>query len=273
MINSIVCTTHRLPSDISQMTSLSIIKIKKNTALSGTIASGWIDWEQERLRCINLQGNWLSGYIPYNLMAVTGLRYLLLKRNRFSGTIPRITIDPGTLRRIGITLSWNRLSGEIPWEDFSSISTLKYLGLLHNNLSGTIADYVSLPSLRKLYLSSNSLSGHLPRQNLPKRLTALFLANNRLSGTMPNAMGQSSLLTSLKLTNNDLDGTIPYELGLLTSMNVLSLESNGISGTLPGVICEWPQNGTATCEVGVGVICPTNTSCGNHCGCSPLPEN
>lgn len=124
------------------------------------------------------------------------------------GTIPANTIGKLDALRI-LSLRSNSLNGNLP-SDVSSITSLQYLFLQHNNFSGVFPALLSL-QLNVLDLSFNSFTGRIPAtiQNLTQ-LTALYLQNNSISGTIPSI--SLPRLKILNLSFNYFDGSIPYSL-------------------------------------------------------------
>ena len=92
-------------------------------------------------------------------------------------------------RVIGVSLSFNNLSGEIPVE-LASLSNLEVLLLRGNLLSGEIpTELSSLSNLEVLDLADNLLNGEIPTQlgNLTS-LVSLHLARNQLTGCIPEGL-------------------------------------------------------------------------------------
>ena len=126
-----------------------------------------------------------------------------------------VTTDD-TGRVVGLHLSDNRLTGEIPPE-----------------LAG-------LSNLEELYLSGNRLSGEIPPVlGTLASLEELFLARNRLSGEIPAELAGLSNLEQLVLSSNELSGEIPAELGDLSNLRQVLLSGNPLSGCIP----DWLRNG------------------------------
>lgn len=129
------------------------------------------------------------------------------------GTIPANSIGRLHTLRV-LSLRSNHLNGNLP-PDITSISSLQFLYLQHNNFSGQFPTSLST-KLNVLDISFNSFSGSIPLtfQNLT-RLTVLNLQNNSISGAIPRLN-----LPKLKLLNvsyNNLNGSIPFSLQNFTS--------------------------------------------------------
>lgn len=166
----------------------------------------------------------------------TGTRVLALRLPGIGllGSIPPNTLGKLEALRV-LSLRSNLLSGNLP-PDISSLPSLHYIYLQHNNFSGEIPFFVS-PQLNILDLSFNSFTGKIPEtfQNL-KQLTGLSLQNNKLSGPIPNLDVVS--LRRLNLSNNHLNGSIPSALGGFPSS---SFSGNTLLCGLPLQPCASPS--------------------------------
>ena len=96
-------------------------------------------------------------------------------------------------RVTGLSLSGNRLRGEIPAE-LGGLANLHGLSLSGNRLSGEIpAELGGLANLLELYLSGNQLSGGIPAElGSLANLQRLYLHENQLRGEIPAELGGSS---------------------------------------------------------------------------------
>ncbi|CAH8366240.1 unnamed protein product [Eruca vesicaria subsp. sativa] len=121
------------------------------------------------------------------------------------------TIPPNTLGKLEsletLSLRSNLIGGNIP-PDITSLPSLRYLYLQHNNFSGEVPSFLS-QHLDILDLSFNSFTGKIPATL--QKLTMLSLQNNKLSGPIPNLDTRS--LKLLNLSNNHLNGSIPSAFG------------------------------------------------------------
>jgi Leucine-rich repeat (LRR) protein len=98
-------------------------------------------------------------------------------------------------------------------------STLQYLNISHNVLSGTLFDSDPMPLLDSLEVfdaSFNMLSGNIPQFNFVISLKVLRLQNNNFSGSIPEALFRetSMVLTELDLSCNQLTGQIIFPLSV-----------------------------------------------------------
>ena len=181
---------------------------------------------------LRLVRNGLSGAIPPELGALSGLTGLDVAGNDLSGQIPP---ELGELTHLeSLRLSGNRLSGGLP-PALGGLSELTFLNVGVNELSGAIPPELGdLHSLRFLYLSNNRLSDEVPKElgNL-EGLMRLSLASNLLSGSVPSTLGTLANLRSLDLSRNRLSGEIPEELVQLRGIETVSLADNNFVGRIP----------------------------------------
>jgi hypothetical protein len=127
---------------------------------------------------------------------------------------------------IGIDLSSNYLSGEIPVE-LLNLGAIRFLNLSRNNLSGGIPSNIgNLKDVESLDLSWNQISGHIP----PTISHLIFLS-------------------SLNLSNNLLSGEIPTG-NQLQTLNDPSVYSNnlGLCGVLLSIPCKNNSSSTTTLD-------------------------
>ncbi|TKY69335.1 Leucine-rich repeat receptor protein kinase [Spatholobus suberectus] len=154
-----------------------------NSATSNPCAWSGISCLRDRVTRLVLEDLDLAGSIR-PLTALTQLRVLSLKRNRFRGPIPSLA----NLTALNLLfLSHNHFSGEFP-AALASLSRLHRLDLSHNNLSGEIPAAVNrLTRLLTLRVDSNQIRGRIPGINL-SRLQDFNVSSNRLSGQIPESL-------------------------------------------------------------------------------------
>ncbi len=110
---------------------------------------------------INLSSNNLSGSIPAELGALSGLNKLDLGANNLTGAIPPLLGNIGNL--LTLSLANNLLTGGIPAQ-LGNLSNLSTLNLARNKLAGAIPSNLgNLSSLIYLGMNSNCLTGSVPQ--------------------------------------------------------------------------------------------------------------
>jgi len=229
----------------------------KTNWLAGSIA-GWhgVTTFNNRVTRLDLYLNNVSGSIPWELINLSELNYLMLGHNQLSGTI--IPAMGDLTKLTDLYLSYNQLTGTIP-TTLANLTDLSRLDLAGNQLSGALpTELGDLTNLTELYLTDNLLNGAIPGElgnltNLSRldltgnqlngsipvelgnltNLSDLYLPDNQLSGSIPSALGNLPRLQALYLNNNQLSGTIPTALGNLTNLVYLILSHNDLSGTVP----------------------------------------
>ena len=119
-----------------------------------------------------------------------------------------------------------------------SAGHVTYLGLLQNNLSGTIPGELGhLTELDGLTFFGNQLTGAIPAElGQLTKLTSLELVYNQLAGSIPRELGNLNKLEYFALGYNQLTGSIPAELGNLTKLEVFDVSGNWLSGPIPAAL-------------------------------------
>ncbi|KAL2551304.1 putative inactive receptor kinase [Forsythia ovata] len=128
-----------------------------------------------------------------------------------SGTLPPNSISNLTSLK-ALSLRYNALSGPLPADLFSSLSFLRSLYLQKNFFSGQIPDSIfSVTSLVRVNLAENNFSGPISSGfNNLTRLGTLYLQENHFSGSIPELDLPS--LVQFNVSYNNLDGKIPRAL-------------------------------------------------------------
>ncbi|KAL7584654.1 hypothetical protein Lser_V15G42792 [Lactuca serriola] len=238
------------------------------------------------LNTLDLHGNRLEGEIPGSLVNCNMLQVLNLGNNRMIDTYPCSLSNNITSLRV-LVLRNNRFHGSIHCgeDQQNKWSKIQILDIAHNNFNGTVPpDYFwkwdamnnnhtdgewgskkhisfKVMPLDNLYyqdtvavtvkgrelelvkiltiftsidISSNCFSGEIP--DTIGRLTALYMLNishNDFTGSIPPSIGNLSQLESLDMSSNKLTGKIPSELTDLPFLSVLNLSYNQLKGRIP----------------------------------------
>ncbi|KAL2531266.1 putative inactive receptor kinase [Abeliophyllum distichum] len=128
-----------------------------------------------------------------------------------SGTLPPNTVSNLTSLQT-LSLRYNALSGPLPADLFFSLSFLRSLYIQQNFFSGPIPDSLfSVTSLVRVNLAENNFSGPISSGfNNLTRLGTLYLQENHFSGSIPELDLPS--LVQFNVSYNNLDGKIPKSL-------------------------------------------------------------
>lgn len=222
-----------LPRALGSMTSLQHLDLSNNRFV-GSIPAELT--KLINLGHLNLSSNGLGGALPLGFRNLRKLKYLDLRGNGFTGKLDDIFAQLQS--PVHLDFSCNQFSGSLASiSDNSSVaSTLQYLNVSHNLLSGPVFASDPTPlfdSLEVFDASYNALSGNVPSFNFMISLKVMRLQNNNFSGSIPEALFRetSMVLTELDLSCNQLTGPVKR----VTSLNLkyLNLSCNSLQGTLP----------------------------------------
>ncbi|KAJ6711288.1 LEUCINE-RICH REPEAT RECEPTOR-LIKE SERINE/THREONINE-PROTEIN KINASE BAM3 [Salix purpurea] len=190
----------------------------------------------QKLRHLELGGNYFYGRIPASYGKLAGLEYLSLMGNDLHGKIPGELGNLTSLREIYLG-NFNVFEGEIPVE-LSNLVNLVHMDLSSCGLDGPIPNELgNLKLLHTLYLHINLLSDCMAQfqttlQTCPT-LETLQLWNNNFTGVIPRNLGRNGKLQILDLSSNKLTGTIPQDLCSSNQLRVLILFKNFLFGPIP----------------------------------------
>ncbi|TVU47254.1 hypothetical protein EJB05_06847 [Eragrostis curvula] len=222
-----------LPRELGSMASLQLLDLSDNR-FSGSIPSELT--KLAGLGYLNLSSNGFGGALPMGFRNLRKLKYLDLHGNGFTGKLDDVIAQLQS--PVHVDLSCNQFSGSLSSmsDNSSVVSTLQYLNVSHNVLSGTLFESDPMPlfdSLEVFDASFNMLGGNIPPFNFLISLKVLRLQNNNFSGSIPEALFRetSMVLTDLDLSCNQLTGPIRR----VTAMNLkyLNLSCNNLEGNLP----------------------------------------
>ena len=252
----------------------------KNNRLQGSIGMTFA-WNNG-LRYLGLQGNLFEGQLPRSLVKceklevfdvgnnkindtfptwvenLKELKVLVLKSNRFFGTIDNNFKTKSPFKKLQIMdLSNNEFTGVVPIRLLTSLRAMMNSDRTESRAMYLDAGYIfydndyryslsisvkglsmELPqiitTLTAIDLSSNRFSGEIDDVigDLVD-LKVLNLSNNRFSGHIPSSFGNLSSLESLDISCNQIDGEIPQQLTMMTSLEFLNLSQNHLVGRIP----------------------------------------
>lgn len=197
-----------LPPEMGLISSLELLDLSNNL-FSGPIPAQLT--KLVNLVYLNLSSNSFSGVLPPGFQNFRKLKYLDLQGNNFSGKVDEVFAELQGL--VDIDFSRNQFSGSLKSisDDSAITSSLRYLNVSHNGLSGELFLKGSVPlfdSLEVFDVSFNQLSGNVPSFNFIVSLRILRLRENQFSGSLPEALFRetSMVLTELDLSCNQLTG-------------------------------------------------------------------
>ena len=136
------------------------------------------------VRALRLDNDKLTGSLPEQWSALTGLEALALVNNKLTGTLPRQwSVLTGLTDMLDV--SDNMLTGTLP-KQWSALTGLQALVLLKNKLTGTLpTQWSTLTTLDEIALGSKQLMGPFPEQwstlNASKRMKGF---DGNLAGRM-----------------------------------------------------------------------------------------
>ncbi|XP_044488071.1 receptor protein kinase TMK1-like [Mangifera indica] len=240
--------TGTLPSDLSNLTSLTILEVMNNQ---------------------------LSGSIP-SLAGLSSLQRVLFDNNSFSYIPPDFFTGLTSLQNIYLDYipfqSW-----EIP-ASLTNATTLQTFSANGANISGTIPEFLGgsvFPGLINLHLAFNNLHGQLPESFAGSAIQTLWLkgqnGDTKLNGSVSILQNMTSL-TQVWLQGNQFTGPLP-DLSGLTGLNDFSLRDNQLTGIVPSSLVNLPglkkvnlsnnllQGPTPKFDISVDIRPGSNTFC------------
>ncbi|XP_026431508.1 receptor-like protein EIX2 [Papaver somniferum] len=209
--------------------------------LAGNKLHGSVPLPSPKNWFFDLSNNQFSGGIQFEVgKRLSTSRYASLSSNQLSGTIPLsfcLKISLEMPMSIGsLNLSNNTLTGSIP-SSFGNCSSLVFLHLGMNNLTGRVPNVLQHIPIGYLLLNDNSFEGSFP--NFIRQLQVLqvlSLGNNKFDGNIPSFIGSFEYLRILSLRSNRFDGSIPKEINHLGRLQILDLSMNNLSGPIPRML-------------------------------------
>ncbi|PWZ29037.1 Receptor kinase-like protein Xa21 [Zea mays] len=221
-------------SNLSSLTSLGLNNNKLGSALPSNIGDVF-----PHLNILYLDNNIFVGTIPSSLGNPSSLEALDLSNNHFSGKIPSSFGRLSKLQILNLERNMLEARDSEGWQFFDALancSSLNTLSVSQNLLHGPIPNSISNLSttLQYLMMALNNLSGTVP-PTIGKfsGLIKLSLANNNLTGTIEEWVGNMTKLQILRLQSNNFKGKIPPSIGNLTGLTHFYVGDNNFSGSIP----------------------------------------
>nr|GLL44369.1 receptor kinase-like protein Xa21 [Ipomoea trifida] len=188
-----------------------------------------------KLEVIGLNGNSLSGFIPFEIFNISTLKSIDLTFNHFSGHLPS-SFGLWLPKLEELYLGDNQLKGFIP-SSISNASKLSTISITSNNFTGSLPNLSNLRQLRRLLAAGNNITGNLEfLSSLAncRYLELIEVSLNQFNGVLPNSLGNlSTSLKHFRAFGCGIKGVIPTSIGNLTGLTEISLDSNELTGFIP----------------------------------------
>ncbi|XP_059664505.1 receptor-like protein 33 [Cornus florida] len=210
-----------IPQTYKNRTQLMIINLSQNQ-LEGPVPRSLINCSL--LESPDLGNNQINDIFPFWLGTLSKLKILILRFNRFHGTIWNPDTRFAFPKLHVLDVSHNGFTSKLPSDYFQIWTAMKTIDV---NQSACIGRIERVDNLVNNY-SSYALS--LTNKGMPlvylyilNSFTAIDLSSNRFEGEIPDSIRILKCLHMLNLFNNNLIGQLPSSLGNLTKLESLDL--------------------------------------------------
>eukprot|EP00933_Yihiella_yeosuensis_P028286 TRINITY_DN22101_c0_g2_i1.p1 TRINITY_DN22101_c0_g2~~TRINITY_DN22101_c0_g2_i1.p1 ORF type:complete len:1541 (-),score=142.98 TRINITY_DN22101_c0_g2_i1:93-4715(-) len=230
--------TGGIPDEWTKLGSIGSFDLSHNS-LSGKLPH-FFGTAVPNLDNLNLACNNFEGQIPEEWSNLKSISYLFLENNSLHGPLPKFI---GKLPLMSVNLGVNGFTGPIPAEWASMNSTLSFLNLMWNKLTGELPNFISsFKGMKWMELCNNSFHGTIPQSWAALvDLEWIDLSHNNLHGELPAFLGSFKNIHSVQLAYNNFEGKIPQEWDQMKTLDWLYLNSNRLTGTLPYFLSENPN--------------------------------
>ena len=221
------------PPDNSSATALASVDFN-GFQLAASTLDGFID-NLPDIALFHANSNNFGGTISPQIAKLPYLYELDVSNNQLSGPFPSAVLGMSGLTFLD--LRFNFFSGAVPPQIF--IQNLQVLFINNNIFTQGLPDNLATTQILLLTLANNKFMGPIPR-SLPKALATLsevLLLNNQLTGCLPYEIGFLEEATVFDAGNNQLTGPLPLSLSCLQKVEVLNLGGNLLYGMVPEVVC------------------------------------
>ncbi|GKV44512.1 hypothetical protein SLEP1_g51688 [Rubroshorea leprosula] len=240
--------------------SLSVLNLQANY-FNGNIPFGFP--ERCVLRNLNLHGNQMDGLLPRSLVncsmlevldvgnnsiqdtfphwleSLPELQVLVLRSNKFHGSVQSTKESPSFPKLRVLDLSSNDFLGPLPLQYMENFKAM----MDSHGQDGSLEYMMVAPGGNSYqYSLVVTLKGHdYELQGILTAFSSIHLSNNMFEGEIPDVIGKLSSLKGLNLSHNNLTGHIPPSLGNLTNLEWLDLSSNELAGKIPDELVSLTQ--------------------------------
>ncbi|KAM3296802.1 hypothetical protein ACQJBY_038911 [Aegilops geniculata] len=217
--------TGQVPLWIGGLTKLKFLILISNN-LDGFIHEGHLS-RLENLKELVLSDNSIAIRVSPKWVPPFSLEYIHLRSCQLGPKFP--TWLRWQTHATSLDISNTSINDMIPDWFWISASSVKYLNVQNNQLTGILPSTMEFMRGTEMDFSSNQLGGPIPK--LPINITGLDLSQNNLVGPLPLDFGAPRLETLL-LYNNTISGAIPSSLCKLRSLRLLDLSKNNFNGPI-----------------------------------------
>ncbi|GKV36497.1 hypothetical protein SLEP1_g44623 [Rubroshorea leprosula] len=228
--------------------SLSVLNLQANF-FDGNIPFGFP--KGCGLRNLNLHGNQMDGLLPRSLVncsklevldvgknnikdtfphwldSVPDLQVLVLRSNKFHGSVQSTKQSPSFPKLRVLDLSNNDFVGPLPIRYVENFTAMMEPHRDHDSPEYMATGFYQY----SLVVIMKGLEYEL--QRIFTLFTSIDLSENKFEGEIPDVFGKLSSLKGLNLSHNNLTGPISQSLGNLTNVEWLDLSSNELVGEIP----------------------------------------
>ncbi|XP_062078778.1 receptor-like protein 54 [Humulus lupulus] len=245
-----------IPSCFQNKFSLTVLDLHMNN-FSGEIPHDMFE-KLIDLRSLHLSDNHLEGSLPHSMLNCQSLEVLDVGNNKLNDTFPHWLQELPMLQVL--VLKSNRFHGSIgaPKVKFP-FHKLQIMDLSNNEFNGLLpAKYFeSFTAMMDGHTSSNFTSIKQPYyqdsvivvvkgfERLLEKIISIFVtidfSRNNFDGEIPESIGKLKSLKGLNFSHNKLKGFIPMSLANLSNLEWLDLSVNGLIGEIPSKMVDLTQ--------------------------------
>ncbi|XP_020207238.1 receptor-like protein 6 [Cajanus cajan] len=222
-----------VPSNFSRSNQLRTLSLNGNQ-LEGPLPKSLSNCNS--LVILNLGNNQIEDTFPHWLQTLLNLRALVLRANKFHGTITYLKTKHPFPCLVIFDISSNNFSGPIPKAYIKNFKAMTNLFQVHDavfgNLKYLFEDIIG-GSMYPDYMTITTKSMSLTFRKIPTEFVNIDLSQNKFEGEIPKVIGELDALIGLNFSHNRLNGLIPQSMGNLTKLESLDLSSNLLTGTIP----------------------------------------
>ncbi|KAI3470539.1 hypothetical protein Pfo_027202 [Paulownia fortunei] len=237
-----------IPTTFTKGCLLETLNLNGNK-LEGTLPKSLVNCG--KLQVIDIENNEIQDMFPFWMETLPELRVLILKYNRFNGTILPASKTKVPFPKLQVfDISHNAFTGSLRiryLENFRAMINVKENGTEQENWFSSYEESMEfffqcvehsvnriLTAFVFIDLSDNKFDGSIS-QSIGKlnSLKYLNLSHNSPTQYIPPSLGNLSALESLDLSSNQLVGENPWQLTRLTFLSKLNLSWNNLVGQIP----------------------------------------